>query len=157
MKRLIFLVTILMSTRVHASIACAAIKDFAGVKTVAYLSVPSRGPLGRAGNGIVSLFEDDVAKQTYFVRTSEIVHFFENSENPAATWVGLSAYILQENPVNVAYRGINYDRVNLIATVRDKNRVKQEGNSLRVWKGPGYDPTQQWAFTDVICSVTLDP
>jgi len=93
-------------------------------------------------------------KQAFALKQNEIVQFFENADTNNAM-VGLAAYSELNNPIWIKYVGKNYDG-DLLEILRDPNRAKQQGNEMRVWKGPGYGPNEQYQFMDVVCSVVID-
>jgi len=91
---------------------------------------------------------------------SEVAQFFEFDDVASNTaMVGISAFVKREFPVTVKYSGQNYADMDLKAvlqarTPRSTDEMNAAGNFLRVWKGPGYEGSDQYNLTDPVCSVS---
>ena len=153
MKKVILLLALISGPMAQAHVDCAGELN-AG--SIIHLSLDTGGPMGAALGGFVSIKAPEGKITQYAVKTGDIAQYFEDAEDSAAMWVGAVIYIDGINPVNVKYRGINYLQRDLTEVLRDKGRVKISGNSMRVWKGPGYTPEEQYIFRDVVCSSFVD-
>lgn len=151
MKTTLVLALMTLSQSAFAYVTCAG-ETYAG-RTV-QVTIETVGSMGSPQSGTVHFVDANGATSSYVLKQEEIVQFFENADGPAAI-VGLAAYSELNNPVWIKYVGKNYEG-DLIQVLRDPNRKKQSGNEMRVWKGPGYGPTEQNQFMDVVCSVSLD-
>ena len=153
MKKLIILFALIGGPLAYAHVDCAGELN-AG--SIVHLSLDTGGPMGVALGGYVAIKAPDGGTKQFPIKTGDIAQYFEDSEDPANTWVGAQIFVDGVNPVNVKYRGINYVQRDLTEVLRDKARVQQVGNSMRVWKGPGYTPEEQYSFHDVVCSSFID-
>ncbi|MBS1971906.1 MAG: hypothetical protein JSU04_16465 [Bdellovibrionales bacterium] len=134
-----------------AYVTCAG-ETFGG--KVVTVTVETTGTMAAPNRGEVTMMETDGQVSAYELKHEEIVQFFESDDSHKAI-VGLAAYQNLNNPIWIKYVGENYEG-DLIKVLRDPNRKKQNGNEMRVWRGPGFGPDQQSQFTDVVCSISLD-
>jgi len=151
---IIALATFLFSIQAHALTICAG-ETFSG--TIVTVTVITAGATGVVQNGLVSIAPSAEPSRTYGLKREEITQFFEStSDDSRRAVVGLAAYVNRENPVSIRYSGANFQD-DMVSVLRNPSRVKESGNEMRVWKGPGYPADQQHQFKDVVCQVTLDP
>ena len=62
------------------------------------------------------------------------------------------AYAGSEGPVTIKYVGTNFVDMDL-KTILEKGTVYDvKGNSMRAWKGPGYEPTNQVNLSRIACA-----
>jgi len=144
-------VALMMTQSSLAYVTCVG-ETYAG--TVVQVSINTTGSMAFPEGGHIAIQESSGKAKAYTIKKDEIAQFFE-SVNPDRAIVGLSSYQELNNPIWINYVGKNYED-NLFEALRDPNREKQQSNEMRVWKGPGYGPNEQYQFTDVICSVGLD-
>ncbi len=153
MNKIIILLALISGSPAYAHVDCAGELN-AG--SIIHLSLATGGPMGAALGGYVSIKTSERATTLYAIKAGDIGQYFEDAEDQAVTWVGSQIFVDGVNPVNIKYRGINYLQRDLTEVLRDKTRVKQVGNTMRVWKGPGYKPEEQYAFRDVVCASFID-
>lgn len=154
MKNLILAFLLTLPAPAFAFTECAG-ETYTG--TIVKVTVNTVGTMGSVTGASVRIEPKDEPVREYVIEAGEIPQFFE-TVNPdgSRAFVGLSAYVEQNFPVQIRYEGTNfYD--DLTTVLRTPGRVKQPGNYLRVWKGPGFAGDQQHSFADVVCSVSLDP
>ncbi|QDK45996.1 hypothetical protein DOM22_12955 [Bdellovibrio sp. ZAP7] len=151
LKLFILLSAVMMTSQGFAYTACVG-ETYQG--KIVIVEITTEGTTGKAHSGSVTIADKGVEKVSYKLQQSEIVQYFEGGDTNN-TMVGLAAYQAMNNPVWIMYKGINYHG-DLVATLRDPARVKQPGNEMRVWRGPGFPADQQSQFTDVICNFSLD-
>ncbi|WP_413574969.1 hypothetical protein ACLVWU_12005 [Bdellovibrio sp. HCB290] len=147
----VLLTALMMTPKVFAYAACVG-ETYQG--KIVIVEIITEGPLAKAQSGMVTVAEAGVGKYTYQLKQEEIAQYFEGGDTSTAM-VGLAAYQAGNNPVWIMYRGINYHG-DLVGVLRDPARVKQTGNEMRVWRGPGYPADQQSQFTDVVCNFSLE-
>lgn len=125
--------------------------------TIVKVEVQTVGTMGGLRGGQVTIVPKDGPERTYEIRRDEIPQFYESTDGePERAIVGLAAYLDAEFPVQIRYVGPNTN-TDLTRALRNPARKKVPGNSLVVWKGPGFAGDQQYSFTDVVCAVSLDP
>ncbi len=122
--------------------------------TMVVVTINTVGSMGVPQDGLVTITPKNEATRSYTLNKADIVQFFEAGDEKIA-FIGLAAYQATENPVWIKYHGKNYD-VDPVQELRDPKHVKQRGNEMRVWKGPGYSGSDQFQFTDVVCTVGMD-
>ncbi|WP_413557580.1 hypothetical protein [Bdellovibrio sp. HCB209] len=147
----ILLSSLMMAPQVFAYSACVG-ETYQG--KIVIVEIMTEGSMARAQSGVVTVAEQDGKKYSYQLQKEEIAQYFEGGDTNNAM-VGLAAYQAMNNPVWIMYKGINYHG-DLVAVLRDPKRVKQVGNEMRVWRGPGFPADQQSQFTDVVCNFTLE-
>jgi hypothetical protein len=147
----ILLSAVMMTSNAFAYSACVG-ETYQG--KIVIVEIMTEGPTGKAQSGVVTVAEKGVEKVSYKLEQSEIAQYFEGGDTNN-TMVGLAAYQAMNNPVWIMYKGINYHG-DLVSVLRDPTRVKQPGNEMRVWRGPGFPADQQSQFTDVVCNFALD-
>ena len=153
MRNLVVLFTLISGPMAYAHVDCAGEMNSG---SIVHVAINTGGPMGVALGGFVSAKATDGKISQYAIKTGDIAQYFEDSEDPANTWVGAQIYIDGANPVNLKYRGTNYLQRDLTEVLREKGRPKQAGNAMRVWKGPGYNAEEQYSFHDVVCSSFVD-
>lgn len=148
---IILAILLFLPLSVRAYSICAG-ETYTGIMVV--VSINTVGSMGNPQNGTVSITPRGQATQTYDLTSQEIVQFFESADEKTA-FIGLAAYQAAENPIWIKYHGKNYE-VDPVEELLDPNHIKQRGNEMRVWKGPGYSSSDQFQFTDVVCTVGFD-
>lgn len=125
--------------------------------TIVKVMVDTVGTMGAVTGAKVSIEPKGEPAREYNIRAEEIPQFFETTnQSGERAFVGLSAYVEMNFPVQIRYEGENYEE-DLTKVLRTPGRQKQPNNYLRVWKGPGFGGDQQHSFADVVCAVSLDP
>lgn len=142
---------LMLTPKVFAYTACVG-ETYQG--KVVIVEIVTEGNIARAQSGVVTAVEKDGKKSSYQLVQNEIAQYFEGGDTNTAM-VGLGAYQALNNPVWIMYKGVNYHG-DLVAALRDPKRVKQTGNEMRVWRGPGFGADQQSQFTDIVCNFSLD-
>jgi hypothetical protein len=105
----------------------------------------------------VTINSSNEESRSYALNRSDIAQFYENtSDDSRRAIVGLVAYVNGENPVSIRYSGTNFQD-NLPQILRDPSRIRESGNEMRVWKGPGFPAELQHQIRDVVCQVSLQP
>jgi len=94
----------------------------------------------------------------YRFKAEEVAQFFEFDDMAANTaTVGLNAYVKREFPVLVKYVGTNYADMDLKAVIMARGQDPQAakaGNFMHIWKGPGYQVSDQYHIDTPACSVS---
>lgn len=93
----------------------------------------------------------------YRFSPESISQFFERDDaKKNLAMVGLSAFIGGEFPVLVNYAGKNYvdQEAKLVLEDLGPTPDDQMENSMMVWKGPGFSPSDAWKMNQVVCSVS---
>jgi hypothetical protein len=97
--------------------------------------------------------ERDGNKFGYRFNSQDISQFFESDDEKANTaMVGLGAYVNKEFPVAIKYSGTNYIDMDLKAVI-EAGGIESHGNSMRVWRGPGFGADELYSLTAPVCSV----
>ena len=154
MKALILATLLALPLPALATTECKGEHNDGHIITVRIDTVGTMGAV-KGGEVVIELKDGTVRK--YSVRGNEIPQFFEaTSDNMETATVGLSAFVDGNFPVSIRYAGPNFEG-NLKKHLLDPSRKKVAGNLMRVWKGSGFNASEQFVFRDVICSVSLDP
>lgn len=155
LKTILTLTTLLTPMQSWASAQCAG-ETFGNV--IVSVAINTVGTMGYVTGGDVTITSKQGQVRRYSIRQEEIPQFFESvdGQSPERAIVGMAAFVSHENPIAIRYVGTNHQE-DLTKVLRTPGRRKEPGNSLRVWKGPGFASDQQHSFQDVVCSVTLDP
>jgi hypothetical protein len=154
MKTLILAALLSLPVPAFAYTECAG-ETYTG--TIVKVAVNTVGTMGGVTGANVRIEPKDEPAREYVIEADEIPQFFETvNEDYTRAFVGLSAYVQDNFPVQIRYEGTNFEE-DLTKVLRAPGRVKQPNNYLRVWKGPGFAGDQQHSFADVVCSVSLDP
>lgn len=154
MKNLILAALVALPAPAFAYTECAG-ETYTG--TIVTVTVNTVGTMGAVTGASVKVEPKNEPPREYVIEADEIPQFFESvNDDYSRAFVGLSAYVENNYPVQIRYVGVNYEG-SLTKVLRTPGRQKQSGNYLRVWKGPGFADGQQHSFADVVCSVSLDP
>ena len=156
MKKLLILGMLLVPALAQARTECAG-ETYGG--TLVRVAIETMGVMGSVKEGRVDILSGrDGQTRSYAIRPDEVTQYFEfdNQEAQPRSVVGLAAFVNAENPVTIHYVGTNFARP-VLDVIRQPLRMKEPGNEMRVWKGPGYASDQQHQFTDVVCRIVLDP
>lgn len=128
--------------------------------TIVKVAIDTVGTMGGVTGGTVTFTPKNGPERSYQLKAEEIPQFYEESRevarNSENAFVFLSAYADYNYPVFIHYVGTNFEE-DLLKVLHAPGRKKEPGNEMRVWKGPGYAGSEQHQFTDVVCSVLLDP
>jgi hypothetical protein len=149
--RILFVALLSLPVSLQAYTICAG-ETYTGTMVVVLINTV--GSMGVPQDGLVTITPKNESARNYTLSKSDIVQFFEAGDVKTA-FIGLAAYQAAENPVWIKYHGKNYD-VDPVQELRDPKHIKQSGNEMRVWKGPGYSGSEQFQFTDVVCTVGMD-
>lgn len=94
----------------------------------------------------------------YRFKSDEVAQFYEFDDVAANTaTIGLNAFVSREFPVSVKYVGSNYADMDLKAVIQERgndSNAAKAGNFMYVWKGPGYQSSDQYRIKDPVCSVS---
>lgn len=145
---------ILLSLNTQASMECTGVTRDNAFVTV---QMSTTGPKAELLPGSVSVIDTNGNRYGYRIEVSEVVQYFEQDliRNSAA-FVGLKAFVLGDNPLELFYQGDNYADQDLKLILKDPNREKGAAGSFQVWRGPGYPSTQQFEILDFVCGVWAD-
>lgn len=92
----------------------------------------------------------------YRFSPESISQFFERDDSKKnLALVGLSAFIGGEFPVLINYSGKNYVDQDSKLVLEDLAPTPEDQmeNSMMIWKGPGFGPSETWKMNQVVCSV----
>lgn len=150
MKNLILVMTVAFSGHAMAVSECAGRSSDGSLVMV---HINTAGPTGVPDQGEVSI-EKGGNKFGYRFSRNEISQFFEYDDVAAgSSVVGLSAYVGKDSPISVKYVGPNFVDQDLKAVIDGGKANALTGGIMRVWKGPGYKPTDQYQVSKPACSV----
>lgn len=153
MKNMILALLLTMPAPAFAYTQCAG-ETYTG--TIVQVTVNTVGTMGAVTGASVRIEPKDEPAREYVIEADEIPQFFETVDQEGTrAFVGLSAYVESNYPVQFRYEGVNYEE-DLTKILRTPGRQKQPNNYLRVWKGSGFAGDQQHSFADVVCSVSFD-
>lgn len=126
-------------------------------KSYVTVQISTQGPKAELLPGAVNVVDANGNRYGYRIEVGEVVQYFEQDliRNSAA-FVGLKAYILGDNPLELFYQGDNYADQDLKLILNDPNREKTTSGSFKIWRGPGYPSTQQFEILDFVCGVWAD-
>jgi hypothetical protein len=119
------------------------------------VTVTTKGVTKAPDHGEVSI-EKMGNKFGYRFSAADISQFFEFADEKANTaTIGLGAYIGAELPITVKYNGPNYIDMDLTAVLTSGVAAAgtPSGNTMRVWKGPGYLASDSYDVQDQVCSI----
>jgi hypothetical protein len=153
MKKTLFGILLLSPLAASAQSLCTG-ETFKGA--IVQVTINTVGSMGAVQDGRVDIQDENGKKTSYAIRKDFIPQYYDHLEgaNAERALVFLDAYVDSLNPVSVRYMGTNFE--NPLKSLVDTNRKKEPNNEMRIWKGPGFDGTQQYQFTDVVCSVSSD-
>jgi hypothetical protein len=146
---MIFLLGLLLHPEVNASSECLG-KTSDG-KTLS-IRLETMGPKGAVTRGEI-VFENQGNRYGYQLAKDEITQYFEFDEaGDNSAVVGLVAYAGGEGPVTIKYVGTNFVDMDLKTILESGVANNIRGNSMRVWRGPGYEPTNQVNISRIVCA-----
>jgi hypothetical protein len=138
----------------QAGMECAGITSEQSFVTI---EVQTSGAKAEPALGMVSVFDKDGNTYGYRIEAGEIAQYFEQDLiKQAATFVGLKAFVLGDNPVELYYSGDNYADQDLGLILKDPNRKPSTVGLFKVWRGPGYPAATQFDVLDFVCGVWTD-
>lgn len=157
-----FLVLALSSNLLKANTTCLGKTEDNKVITI---SVTTRGAMGNVIDATVEIADiHGNTEMRYVLLKNEIPQYFDGCRDKECktTIVGLKAYKDASWPIRINFLGSNFGALKGDTTTEsfkryyfNRHRIKENGNSLTVWKGDK-DLTLEQAFyksSDVTCNV----
>jgi len=99
------------------------------------------------------IFEDGANHYGYQLSKQNITQYFEFDDvNDGSAVIGLVAYSGNSAPVSIKYVGPNFVDLDLKTVFEKSSADLIRGNFIRVWKGPGYEITNQVNLNRLVCA-----